>query len=72
MVVEAAQLATGEPEYARATGTRLRPSLRATATERWEQATPRARPMAAGDREGATRAATAATHESARKMPPPP
>ena len=77
MVVEAAQLATGEAEHARATGTDSAP-LWAAATERWEELK---RPynssytrwreaealMAAGDREGATRAATAAL-ESARKL----
>ena len=77
MVVEAAQLATGEAEHARATGTDSAP-LWAAATERWEELK---RPynssytrwreaealMAAGDREGATRAATSAL-ESARKL----
>jgi ATP/maltotriose-dependent transcriptional regulator MalT len=75
--VEAAQLATAEAEHARATGGDS-PSLWAAATERWEQLR---RPfhssytrwreaealMAATDRDGATRLATAAL-ESARRL----
>jgi ATP/maltotriose-dependent transcriptional regulator MalT len=75
--VEAPQLATAEAEYARATGGDSGP-LWAAAAERWEELR---RPyqssytrwreaealMAAGDREGATRAATAAL-ESARRL----
>jgi DNA-binding CsgD family transcriptional regulator len=74
---EAPQLATAEAEYARATGGDSG-SLWAAAAERWEEL---GRPyqssytrwreaealMAAGDREGATRAATAAL-ESARRL----
>jgi DNA-binding CsgD family transcriptional regulator len=75
--VEAAQLATAEAEYARATGDDSG-SLWAAAAERWEELR---RPyhssyarwreaealMAAADREGATRAATGAL-ESARRL----
>jgi DNA-binding CsgD family transcriptional regulator/tetratricopeptide (TPR) repeat protein len=75
--VEAAQLATGEAEYARATGEDSG-SLWAAAAQRWEELR---RPynssytrwreaealMAAADRDGATRAATTAL-ESARRL----
>jgi DNA-binding NarL/FixJ family response regulator len=75
--VEAAQLATGEAEYARATGGDSG-SLWAAAAQRWEELR---RPynssytrwreaealMAAADRDGATRAATTAL-ESARRL----
>jgi len=77
LVVEAAQLATGEAEYARATGGEPGP-LWAAAAERWDELL---RPypasyarwreaealMEAADREGATRAATGSL-ESARKL----